>query len=154
MWKLSELLSEWAETTDMHGPKYIKDSPTKTTKYLWCFALFLSVSCMSAQFYQLLIGYVEEKTVTKVFYETVSLETEQMLQVVYCPASWLNFTKILESKIQLPVIGKKNYDGISAKSKNCIFIFLFYKFDFSHPYPSSPSLLLLFGPITSIRHSW
>ncbi len=106
MSKISEVLTEWAEDTDMHGPKYIKDAKTKTTKFLWCAALFLSVCCMSAQFYQLLIIYIEEKTVTKVFYETVGLETEQMIQVVYCPADWLNFTKAIETKIEWDVLGK------------------------------------------------
>lgn len=112
---VSDVLTEWADATDMHGPKYIKDAGTKKIRFLWCAALFFSVCCMSAQFYQLLVIYVEEKTVTKVFYETVDLETEKMLQVVYCPAAWLNFSKAVEIKIEWPVLGNRNSIKIRSK---------------------------------------
>ncbi len=59
---------------------------------------------MCAQFYSLFVFYIEEITVTKVHYETVSLETEKMIQVVYCPATWLNFTKAEESGIDWSVL--------------------------------------------------
>lgn len=102
--KLRDILSEWAEETDAHGPKYIRDAPSHCSRNLWIAAVVVSIGCMCAQFYSMLDVYIEEKTVTKVYYETVGLETERMMQVVYCPAAWLNFTKAEESGIEWPVL--------------------------------------------------
>jgi hypothetical protein len=90
---VKKILSEWAETTDIQGPRYIKNAEGSCLRAFWAFAFIISFAIFAFQSYHMLVIYVEERTVTKISYEPIGLETEKMLQIVYCPADWLNFTK-------------------------------------------------------------
>lgn len=89
---------EWADITEIHGPRYIRHADNQCSRTFWALAFVVSFAGLTAQYSELLMTYIEEKSATKVYTENIGLETEKMLQIVYCPADWLNFTAAQEDK--------------------------------------------------------
>lgn len=85
---------EWADITEVHGPRYIRHANNQCSKTFWALAFVVSFAGLAAQYSELLMTFIEQKSATKVYTENIGLQTEEMLQIIYCPADWLNFSAV------------------------------------------------------------
>lgn len=91
---------KWADSTTIEGVREIVASGQLWLKITWCLILFVSFSIFIYQAVRIFNRYVNEESATSISYETFQYEQlPTLIELVYCPADWVDFEKVQETNI-------------------------------------------------------
>lgn len=98
-------IRRWADSTKIEGVQEIVESGHFALKIIWTVILCFSIFIFIYQSVNIFQRYLNEESATKISYETFQPEKlPKLIELVYCPADWLDFEKVYENNIDYDLV--------------------------------------------------